>query len=179
MSVKGDATIIPEKLSEYDFFAHANAFSEDAILTKIEEFSSSYSDHGSVEAYAKRLSKIIAVVQVLHDTKSTDELEDTGHKLYLNIGEILRAVDKHLFPPLIANNYNLAAWIQACRDKRDAIQVEATTAQALAEETLFVPEHHIDQLRAKVRINPLRLATRGHTGSHIVETYKKNSFLVR
>jgi len=157
MSVKGDlksdASIIPEKSSEYDFFAHANAFSEDDILSKIEEFSSSYSDHGSVEAYAKRLPKIIADVQVLHDTKSTDKLEDTGHKLYLNIGEILRAVDKHLFPPLIANNYNLAAWIQACRDKRDVIQVEATAAQALAEETLLVPEHHIYQLRAKVRIN--------------------------
>ena len=67
--------------------------------------------------------------------------------------EILRAVDKHLFPPHIANNYNLAEWIQACRNKRDAIQVEATAAQALAEETLLVPEHHIYQLRAKVRIN--------------------------
>ncbi len=75
-------------LANMIFFAHhANAFSEDDILTKIEEFSSSYSDHGSVEASAKRLPKIIADVQVLHDTKSTDKLEDTGHKLYLNIGE--------------------------------------------------------------------------------------------
>ena len=57
----------------------------------------------------------------------------------------------HLFPPIIANNYNLAEWIQACRQKRDAIQVEATKAQALAEETLLVPEHHIYHLRAKVR----------------------------
>ena len=92
-----------------------------------------------------------------------DKLEDTGHKLYLNIGEILRAVDKHLFPPLIGNNYNLAEWIQACRDKRDAIQVEATAAQqALAEETLLVPEHHIYLLRAKVQTtadsNKLRTA---------------------
>ena len=31
----------------------------------------------------------------------------------------------------------------------------------------------------KALINPLRLATRGHTGSHIVETYKKNTFLIR
>ena len=78
MSVKGDlksdTTIIPEKSSEY------NSFSEnDNILTKIEEFSSSYSDNGSGEAYAKCLPpKIIADVQVLHDTKSTDKLEDTG-----------------------------------------------------------------------------------------------------
>ena len=55
--------------------------------------------------------------------------------------------------PLIAINYNLAEWIQACRDKRDAIQIEATAAQALAEETLLVPEHHIYHLHAKVRIN--------------------------
>ena len=135
MSVKGDFTIVPERSSEYDFFAHVNDFTEDELLTKIEEFSNSYSDHGSVEAYAKRLPKIIADMQVLHDTKTTDKLEDIGHKLYLNIGEILRAVDKHLFPPILANNYNLAQWIQACRDKRDAIQTEATEAQALAEET--------------------------------------------
>ena len=77
-------------------------------MTKIEEFSNSYSDHGSVEAYAKRLPKIIADAQVLHDTKTTEKLEDIGQKLYLHIGEILRAVDKHLFPPIFANNYNLA-----------------------------------------------------------------------
>ena len=135
MSAEGDFTIVPERSSEYDVFAHVNDFTEDELLTKIEEFSNSYSDHGSAEAYAKRLPKIIADVQVLHDTKTTDKLEDIGHKLYLNIGEILRAVDKHLFPPILANNYNLAQWIQACRDKRDAIQTEATEAQALAEET--------------------------------------------
>ena len=76
-------------------------------------------------------------MQVLHDTKPTDKLEDISHKLYLNIGEILCAVDKHLFPPTLANNYHLAQWIQACRDKCDAIQTEATEAQALAEETLL------------------------------------------
>ena len=58
-----------------------------------------------------------------------------------------------IFPPILANNYNLAQWIQACRDNRDAIQTEATEAQALAEETLLVPEHHIYQLRSKVRYN--------------------------
>ncbi len=42
----------------------------------------------------------------------------------------------------------------ACRNKRDAIQLETTEAQAfLAEETLLVPEHHIYNLRAKVRTN--------------------------
>ncbi len=94
-------------------------------------------------------------MQVLHDTKNTEKLEDIGHKLYLHIGEILlRVVDKHLFPPNLANNYNLAQWIQACRDKRDAIQTEVTEAKALAEETLLVPpEHHIYQLRAKVKYN--------------------------
>ena len=116
MSVKGDSTIVPERSSEYEFFARVNDFTEDELLTKIEEFSNSYSDHGSVKTYAKRLPKIIAdAVQVLHDTKTTDKLEDIGHKLYLNIGEILRAVDKHLFS--LTTIYNLARWIQACRDK--------------------------------------------------------------
>ncbi len=65
----------------------------------------------------------------------------------MNIGEILRAIDKHLVPPLIANNYNLAERIQACGDKFDAIEVETN------EETLLVPKHHIYHLHAKVRIN--------------------------
>ncbi len=95
MSVKSDASLVLERSSEYDFFTHANDFTEDELLTKIEEFSNSYSDHGSVdEAYAKRLPKVISDVQILHDTKPTDKLEDIGHKLYLNIGEILRAVDR-------------------------------------------------------------------------------------
>jgi hypothetical protein len=104
---------------------------------KIEEFSNSYSDHGSVEAYAKRLPKVISDIQILHDTKPTDKLEDISHILYLNIGEILRAVDKNFFPPIVANNYNLFHWIQACRNKRDVIQLEATEAQALAEKTII------------------------------------------
>ena len=109
MSVKGDVSLVLERSSGYDFFTHANDFTEDELLTKIEEFSNSYSDHGSVEAYyyAKRLPKVISDVQILHDTKPTDKLEDIGHKQYLNIGEILRAVDKHLFPPILANNYTL------------------------------------------------------------------------
>ena len=113
MSVKGDFTIVPERSSEYDFLLTSMILppSEDELLTKIEEFSNSYSDHGSVETYAKRLPKIIADAQVLHDTKTTDKLEDIGQKLYLHIGEILRAVDKHLFPPIFDNNYNLAQWI--------------------------------------------------------------------
>ncbi len=36
---------------------------------------------------------------------------------------------------------------------RRSIQTDATEAQALAEETLLVPEHHIYQLRAKVKYN--------------------------
>ena len=65
VDIKSDARIVPERSSEYDFFAHANAFSEDdIILTNIGAFSSSYSDHRSIEAYTKRLPKIIADVQV-------------------------------------------------------------------------------------------------------------------
>ena len=90
LSVKGDISFVLERSD-----------TEDELLTKIEEFSNSYSDHGSVEAYAKRLPNVIPDVQTLYDTQPTDKLEDIGHKLYLNIGEILRAVDKQLFPPII------------------------------------------------------------------------------
>eukprot|EP01036_Dinobryon_divergens_P034329 gene34329-44347_t len=85
----------------------------------------------------------------LHDTKATDKFEDIGHKLYLNIGELLRAVDKQLFPPIIANNYDIATWIKDCRENRNKLQVESTAPQTLADETLPCPEHHITALRSQ------------------------------
>jgi hypothetical protein len=93
--IKSDASIVPERSSKYDFFAHADAFSEDDILTKNEEFRNSYSDHGSVEAYANRPQKSSPMCKFFSRHKIPRQIR--GY--YLNIGEILRAVDKHLFPP--------------------------------------------------------------------------------
>ena len=152
MAARSDSGISLDRIdkhTEYDYLAHANSLTEDDLLQRIEEFSNSYSDHGSVEAFSKRIPSTVSDIQVLHDTKPNDKLEDIGHKLYLNIGELLRAVDKTLFPPLIANNYKLADWILQCRENRNQIQDENTAAQTLAEETLLVPEHHIYDLRAK------------------------------
>ena len=69
------------------------------------------------------MPKIITDVQVLHDTKATDKFKDIGHKLYLNIGELLHAVDKQLFPPIIANNYDIATWIMDCRENCNELKV--------------------------------------------------------
>ena len=149
MASKSDAGTASDRQSDYDYFANAGLFSEGELITKIEEFSNSYSDHGSVDGFSKRMPKTLTDVQVLHDTKATDKFEDIGHKLYLNIGELLRAVDKQLFPPIIANNYDIATWIKDCRENRNKLQVESTALQTLADETLLCPEHHITTLRSQ------------------------------
>ena len=149
MASKSDAGTASDRQSDYDYFANAGLFSEGELITKIEEFSNSYSDHGSVDGFSKRMPKTLTDVQVLHDTKATDKFEDIGHKLYLNIGELLRAVDKQLFPPIIANNYDIATWIKDCRENRNKLQVESTALQTIADETLLCPEHHITTLRSQ------------------------------
>ena len=100
MAARSDSGISLDRIdkhTEYDYLAHANSLTEDDLLQRIEEFSNSYSDHGSVEAFSKRIPSTVSDIQVLHDTKPNDKLEDIGHKLYLNIGELLRAVEKQLF----------------------------------------------------------------------------------
>jgi hypothetical protein len=67
----------------------------------------------------------------------------------MHIGELLRAVDKQLFPPLIANNCNLQNWIRVCREKRTKHNQDHERAQALTDENLLSPDNAIFNLRAK------------------------------
>eukprot|EP01035_Chromulina_nebulosa_P056650 gene56650-77630_t len=104
MASKSDAGSATDRQSDYDYFANA------------------------VDGFSKRMPKTLTDVQVLHDTTATDKFEDFGHKLYLNIGELLRA---------------------DCRENRNKLQVESTALQTLADETLLCPEHHITALRSQ------------------------------
>ena len=108
MASKSDAGSATDRQSDYDYFANAGLFSEGELITKIEEFSNSYSDHGSVDGFSKRMPKILTDVQVLHDTKASDKFEDIGHKLYLNIGEFLCDLDQGLEGCVdVHNNYTI------------------------------------------------------------------------
>jgi len=139
---------LTENSPDEDYFSPDNLISDEELRNLVVAFSNSYSDHGSVDAFAKRLPPILAAVPVLHDVKPHDKQDDIGHKLYLNIGALLRAVDKQLFPPLIATNTDLIGWISDSRDNRTKILQEKNTAQILVDETLLCPDSKIFDLRA-------------------------------
>jgi hypothetical protein len=52
-----------------DYFSSDNLLSDTELRSLVFAFSNSYSDHGSVDAFAKRLSPILTAVPVLHDVK--------------------------------------------------------------------------------------------------------------
>ena len=47
-----------------------------------------------------------------------------GHRVYLIIQELLRAVDAQLFPLIVALNFDYQSWIIACREARVALKTE-------------------------------------------------------
>ncbi len=131
-----------------DYFAFSATYTPEEILSNLENFSNSYSDSGALDVLTKRIPKSIDDVHVLADVKSTDKLEDIGHKLYLNIGDLLRAVDKQIFPPIVASNFDLSYCIKSCRDLRLTVQIAHDKAQELADETLLAPDTKIYDIRA-------------------------------
>ena len=131
-----------------DYFAFSATYTPEEILSNLENFSNSYSDSGALDVLTKRIPKSIDDVHVLADVKSTDKLEDIGHKLYLNIGDLLRAVDKQIFPPIVASNFDLSYCIKSCRDLRLTVQTAHDKAQELADETLLAPDTKIYDIRA-------------------------------
>ena len=137
LSAKSDLGLQSDSSPDDDYFSPDNLHFDTELPNLVVAFSNSYSDHGSVDAFAKRIPPILAAVPILHDVKHTDKQDDIGHKLYLNIGTLLRSVDKHIFPPLIATNTDLICWISDCRDTRNNLLQEKISAQILlAQRTL-------------------------------------------
>jgi hypothetical protein len=148
LSAKSDLGLQSDSSPDDDYFSPDNLLSDTELRNLVVAFSNSYSDHGSVDAFAKRIPPILAAVPILHDVKHTDKLDDIGHKLYLNIDTLLRSVDKHIFPPLIATNTDLICWISGCRDTRNNLLQEKISAQILVDEALLCPDSKIYDLRA-------------------------------
>jgi hypothetical protein len=148
LSNKSDLGLQSDSFLDDDYFSPENLPSDTELRNLVVAFSNSYSDHGSVDAFAKRIPPILAAVPVLHDVKPHDKQDDIGHKLYLNIGTLLRSVDKQIFPPLIATNTDLIGWISDCRETRSKLLQDKNSAQILVDETLLCPDSKIYDLRA-------------------------------
>ena len=167
LSSKSDIVSSSDHFIDEDYFSPENLLSDTELRNLVVAFSNSYSDHGSVDSFAKRLPPILAAVPILHDVKPHDKQDDIGHKLYLNIGTLLRSVDKQIFPPLITSNTDLIGWISDCRDTRTKLLQEKNDAQTIVDETLLCPDSKIFDLRAtteyyetseKIRANFLALS---------------------
>ena len=57
-------------------------------------------------------------------------------------------MDKQIFPPTVASNFDLSYCIKTCRDLRLTVQIAHDKAQELADETLLAPDTKIYDIRA-------------------------------
>ena len=67
LSVKSDLGLQSDSFLDDDYFSPENLTSDTELRNLVVAFSNSYSDHGSIDAFAKRLPPILAAVPVLHD----------------------------------------------------------------------------------------------------------------
>ena len=76
-----------------------------------------------------RIKNSIASIPILPLVTSSDRIEDVGHRVYLTIQELLRAVvDAQLFPLIVAINFDYhAAWIHQCRSASITFKSEYET----------------------------------------------------
>ena len=60
----------------------------------------------TLSIFNSRINNSIALIPILPSISSSDRIEDVGHRVYLAINELLRAVDAQLFPLIVALNFD-------------------------------------------------------------------------
>ncbi len=130
MSVNGDGTksvssdrtlnttrIFHNNLLDFDYYSISEPhITETELYARIQNFSQGYLEPATLSILNSRINNSIASIPILPSISSSDRIEDVGHRVYLTIHELLRAVDSQLFPLIVALNFDYQAWIHQCRE---------------------------------------------------------------
>jgi hypothetical protein len=166
MSVNGDGTksvssdrtlnttrIVHNNLLDLDYYSISEPhITETELYARIQNFSQGYLEPATLSILNSRINNSIASIPILPSILSSDRIEDVGHRVYLTIHELLRAVDSQLFPLIVALNFDYQAWIHQCREARIAFKAEYDSLKQLTEVPLDKPTTDIFDLRADVQI---------------------------
>jgi hypothetical protein len=103
---------------ENDFFEIDNSVSDSEIMDLIWTFANSYTASSSLQILNNRITSALNAIQILHDVKPNDKIEDVGHRSFINLKDLFQAVDVNIFPIIIINDFNLTTNIQKHRETR-------------------------------------------------------------
>ena len=161
MSVKGDKTTTsdraPANLLEIDYYSINEPYiTETELYERIKNFSQGYLEPSSLSILNSRINNSIGSIPILPTISPSDRIEDVGHRVYITLQELLRAVDAQLFPLIVAINFDYQGWIHQCREARIAFKAEYDSLKQLTEVPLDKPTTDIFDLRADVQIFEFR-----------------------
>ena len=125
---------------------------ETELYESIKNFSQGYLEPSSLSILNSRINNSIGSIPILPTISPSDRIEDVGHRVYITLQELLRAVDAQLFPLIVAINFDYQGWIHQCREARIAFKAEYDSLKQLTEVPLDKPTTDIFDLRADVQI---------------------------
>ena len=157
-SVAGDAnkSICSDRiyLIDLDYYSITEHITEKDLFTRIRNFSQGYLESATLSILNSRIHNSIASIPIIPSVTSTDRIEDVGHRVYLTIQELLRAVDAQLFPLIVALNFDYQSWIFECRrEVRIAFKTECDSLKQITDTPLDKPTTEVYDLCADLQIH--------------------------
>ena len=112
---------------EKDIFGIGNSVRDSEIMGLIRTFANSYTDSSNLQILNNRIiTSALNAIQILHDVKPNDNIEDVGHHLFIILKDLFQAVNVNIFPIIIINDFNLTTNIQKHRETRAQVQADCT-----------------------------------------------------
>ena len=134
MSVKGDGNKSATdnksmssdrvNLIDLDYYSITEHITEKDLYARIKNFSQGYLEPATLSILNSRINNSIASIPIIPSVTSSDRIEDVGHRVYITIQELLRAVDTQLFPLIVALNFDYQSKIFECREARIVFKTE-------------------------------------------------------
>ena len=156
-SVAGDdnKSIFSDRVNliDLDYYSITEHITEKELFTRIRNFSQGYLESATLSILNSRIHNSIASIPIIPSVTSTDRIEDVGHRVYLTIQELLRAVDAQLFPLIVALNFDYQSWIFECREARIAFKTEYDSLKQITDTPLDKPTTEVYDLRADLQIH--------------------------
>ena len=178
-SVAGDdnKSILSDSVNllDLDYYSITEHINEKDLFSRIRNFSQGYLEPATLSILNSRINNSIASIPIIPSVTSTDRIEDVGHRVYLTIQELLRAVDAQLFPLIVALNFDYQSWIFECREARITFKSEYDSLKQIIDTPLDKPTTEVYDLRADIEIHDY--TEKLHSESYRIKMDSRRQFL--
>jgi len=139
-------------LLDLDYYSITEHITETDLFARIKNFSQGYLEPATLSILNSRINNSIASIPIIPSVTSSDRIEDVGHRVYITIQELMRAVDAQLFPLIVALNFDYQSCIYECREARITFKTEYDSLKQIVDTPLDKPTTEVYDLRADLQI---------------------------